>query len=51
MELIQKQQLLMAGGGQCLKSGGSGEVGDKTDSVNTSQPRDHHGCVRGKGIL
>lgn len=40
VEVIQKQQLLMGGGRQGLRAGVSGEVGDKTDSVNSSQPRE-----------
>lgn len=51
MEVIQKQQLMMGDGRQGLKSGFNEEVGDKTDSMNTSQPRELVGSFRGKDIL
>lgn len=45
------QQFVMSGGGQCLRSGVGGEVGGKTDSVNTSQLRELPGSFQGKNIL
>lgn len=45
MEVTQKQQLMMG------ESVFSEEVEDKTDSVNTSQPRELVGSFRGKDML